>query len=404
MVYNRLADRVKRNDYYFSELRIETMEGNLSYLAALGSFTKFGAKRLAFLIRNFGSAETVWRASTLQLVQSGLPESITAEFISYRSETSVQQIWNALKLEQVELVSLDSDRYPQLLKEISNPPYLLYLKGNLPPLGPALAVVGTRRVTSYGLRATKELIIPLARRGVNVISGLAQGVDAAAHLAALEENTYTAAVVAFGLEDCLIYPPHHKKLFHKILESGGGILSEFPLGAHPLPNMFPQRNRLIAGLARATLVIEAPEASGALSTASFALEWNREVLAVPGPITHPNHAGTNRLIQRGATLVTCAEDICTALNWKTNVSSRPSSANKLDPSAPEAHQPLAETSLGMTLTATEQRLWETLSEEQHINDLAKASGLPIGEVSASLTLMQIKGIVNALPGQRYERS
>ncbi len=364
------------------------MGGDLLFLAALGTFPKFGPKRLPFLLRHFGSPEAVWLASESSLAKTGFTPELVEEFLSHRAKTFPEKVWQELQEKEIRLLTLNDPDYPLLLKEISNPPFLLYLKGNLPPLGPALGVVGTRRATSYGLRVTKELITPLARQGVAIISGLAQGIDAAAHQATLVANGYTIAVVAFGLQDNLIYPPQHKKLFHHILETGGGILSEFPLATPALPHLFLQRNRLIAGLAKATLVIEAPESSGALSTAAFALDWNREVLSVPGPVTHPNHTGTNRLIQRGATLVTCADDICNALNWQNNNEKKPS---------------LTSPTLPNSLSLLESKLWSVLSEERHINELVLLTHLNMSDISATLTLMQMKGIVNSLPGQRYDR-
>lgn len=208
----------------------------------------------------------------------------------------------------IRIVQPNDPLYPPLLKEIYRPPATLYYIGSLANAGQyVLSVVGTRKPTNYGLRIATDLVQSIARRGVIIVSGLAYGIDARAHAAALEAGGKTWAVLASGLDR--IYPASHRVLAEKIISSGGALISDYPPGTEPLKQHFPARNRIIAGLALGTLIVEAPEKSGALITANFALEYNREVLAVPGEAYNPSAVGTNRLIKQGAKAVTEAADI-----------------------------------------------------------------------------------------------
>ena len=246
----------------------------------------------------------------------------------------------------------------------------------------AVAIVGTRRITPYGRAATAQLASELAQAGVTVVSGLARGVDTVAHSTSIESGGRTLAVLGSGVD--IIYPPENKTLARRIVDEGAGaIISEYPLGTLPEPTNFPPRNRIISGLSLGVLVVEAGEKSGALITVSFALEQNRDVFAIPGPITSRMSDGPNRLLKQGAKCVTCAQDILDEL--QIGMVSEHVEAVRSLPADP-----------------TERMLLEYLQESsQHIDELTNLSGLPASTVSAVLTMMELKGIGRHLGGMQY---
>ncbi|HKL24699.1 MAG TPA: DNA-processing protein DprA [Desulfuromonadales bacterium] len=281
---------------------------------------------------------------------------------------------------------LDAD-FPPLLGRIPDPPAILYVLGSLEPAGRRLAVVGSRRPTHTGLRWTEELASELSRQGVTVVSGLARGIDAAAHRGGLAGAGGTIAVLGCGI-DC-IYPPEHKDLFREIAELGT-VISEYPPGTEPLPGHFPGRNRIISGLSQGVLVVEAARGSGSLITADFALEQGREVLAVPGGIDRPTSQGTNRLIKEGAHPVTEAADILGTL-WP-------------DVSAPTSW-PFDQAEQLADLPEPARTVFEMLNREpRNIDELAGECGLTPMEVSAILLHLELQGRAESLPGARYIRS
>ena len=219
---------------------------------------------------------------------------------------------NDSELADCELILRQDPAYPAILKEISWPPLGIYVRGQLPEK-PAIAIIGTRRATANGKAIAKKLAQELSRQNVIIISGLAMGIDTAAHEGALEAGGRTVAVLPAGLNR--IYPAQNGQLAEKILDSGGALISEYPNGHPSYASNFVHRNRIVSGLSAAVVVVEAPEKSGALITARFALEQNREVMAVPGPANHPNYAGSHQLIRDGAKLVTSAKEILDELNW-----------------------------------------------------------------------------------------
>lgn len=220
--------------------------------------------------------------------------------------------WHRLDQNDVRLILKDDEQYPKLLREITDPPFGLYMKGSLVFRPPTLAIVGTRRATNEGLRLAQKFAQELAENDLTVVSGLALGIDQAAHWGTLKGGGTTIAVLANGLDD--IYPQQNRLLAEKIVGSGGALVSEYPLGAPSLPHQFLERNRIISGLSLGTLVIEAPFESGALVTAKYAVEQNREVFVLPGPITNKNYIGSHQLLKSGAALITEVGDICLNLN------------------------------------------------------------------------------------------
>jgi DNA processing protein len=338
------------------------------------------------LMEAFGSLEAVlgaspsaWtaRADIRREVATGLPAA---------GDARLAAALRALEQTGARVVPLwDEARYPALLRAIHDPPALLYVRGELPQ-PEALAVVGARRASTAGQRLTLELCTELASRGIVIISGLARGIDAAAHQGALEGGGTTVAVLGCGIDR--IYPPENARLFHQILERGA-ILSEYPPGTPPLAGHFPGRNRIISGLCRGVLIVEAAEESGSLITADFALEQGREVFAVPGPVFAPTSRGVNRLLKEGARLVTEARDILEIL-W---------------PQVPSREARRQADTFAATLCGAALDLWRHLGADPlHIDDLVRISGLTPMEVSAILLHLELQGGVEQLPGARFVRS
>lgn len=358
---------------------------DLKYWLALSSIPGLGAVRFKKLYSYFATMAQAWQADYSALLQAGLEPSLAREVVQSRQVIDPDAKLAELAKENIQAVTVTEEDYPALLKEIYSPPPVLYYKGQLnhPADSYAVAVVGTRKFSPYGRRVTEDIVVQLAQQNVPVVSGLALGIDAIAHQAAVDAQGRTIAVLGSGLNQQNIYPSANRYLAHKILAEDGLLISEYPPNTLALQGHFPQRNRIIAGLSLAILVIEAPQQSGALITAQHALEFNRDVLAVPGDIYHSNAQGTNNLIKLGAKLVTAAADVLEALNMqniKQVVENR-----EIIPDSTE-----------------EKLILEHLtSEPVHINHLIKLSGLSTAMVNSTLLLMEMKGKVKHLGGQMY---
>lgn len=286
------------------------------------------------------------------------------------------------------LTFLDAD-YPRRLFEIGDPPPLLYLRGRVASWEPAIAVVGSRRATREGLKVAERLSTELAAAGVLVVSGLARGIDTAAHRGALAGGGATLAVLGCGLD--VAYPPENMVLTDLIAEAGC-IISEFPMGTQPLAEHFPRRNRIISGLSRGVLVVEAVEKSGSLITARYALDQGREVLAVPGPISSLSNRGSNRLIKQGAQLVDCLEDILEAARIERH---------QQHPSLFAA----AQAPVRNNLTPQEAAVYELIAQgPRHLDEITQALELTPGDVSAMVLGLELKGMLTQLPGSYYSLS
>lgn len=286
----------------------------------------------------------------------------------------------------MEIKKVNPENFPKLLREIPSPPKEIYIVGNYPNENSNfLAVVGTRKFSNYGKDVCEKLIAGLAGHNFVIVSGLALGIDAIAHSAALRAGIPTVAVPGSGLSDKVIHPHSHLRLSKEIVDAGGCLLSEFlpdyPAGLHT----FPQRNRIIAGLTTATLVIEAPNKSGALITSKFALDFNRDVMSVPGPIFNENSKGVNGLIRRGAIPITCAEDILDAFGVVINL---PGENLKLDFSSSN-YSPL------------EKEILENLGEPISKDDLIRKIGKPTTIINPALTMMQINGLIKESGGEIF---
>ena len=299
------------------------------------------------------------------------------------------------------LLSRNSAAYPQQLAEIADPPLLLYVRGDVEALAqPMLAVIGARGASDYGLRAARRFAAVAAERGLVVVSGAAYGIDAAAHRGALEAGGKTVAVLGCGVD--VTYPAEHRQLLEDIAAQGA-VVSEFPLGTRPDGFRFPVRNRIISGLSRAVLVVEAGERSGSLITARLALDQNREVLAVPGSIDSPKSSGANWLIRQGATLVQDPEDVFEALSWHEGALP----AAKPAPSRPAAKRPAAPPAarpLPPNLTPEARRILHILTgAPADIDRIAELAGLPVTTLQPLLLTLELQGLVRRLPGQLYEK-
>ncbi len=355
---------------------------DIRYWVGFNQVYGIGPVRLGKLLQYFGSAEVAWRASALDLARAGLERKPIESLLATRERINLDAEMHRIAEAEVEVLTLQDDRYPARLRHIDAAPPVLYVKGSLLPADEwAVAVVGTRHAKSYGREVTRYLAGELARNHITVVSGLALGIDAEAHRAAMAAGGRTIAVLGSGID--VIYPYEHAALAREVTRAGA-VLSEYPLGTKPDRRNFPQRNRIISGLALGTLVTQAGEGSGALFTAGFALEQGREVFAVPGSILDRGCGGTNRLIQQGeAKLVRKPEDILEELNL-TMVS----------------HQ--AEMRTVVPANSTEALLLQHLSDEPlHVDELRQACQLPVAQVSGALALMELKGLVRQTGSMFY---
>jgi DNA processing protein len=344
-----------------------------------------GRAALFKLKRAFGSFTSALTAPAEDLVRVAQLSPRQADAVLARDDAALYQGFETLERYAVRLISFWDANYPESLRHIHDPPALLYLRGELPDTE-CFAIVGSRHATTGGLILTREIATELAKRGVCVVSGLARGIDTAAHIGALKAEGPTIAVLGCGIDR--IYPPENDRLFHQILEQNA-IISEFPPGIEPLAGHFPGRNRIISGLARGVLIVEAANGSGSLITGDFALEQGRELFAVPGAVKNSTSRGTNRLIKDGAQVVTEAQDILQAL-W---------------PDLPTTSVKKAEDLFIAQLDGSARKLYQTLNfEPQHGDELGRACGLTPMEVSAILLDLELRGGVQSLPGGRYIRS
>lgn len=367
------------------------MEG-LPYWVAFTRIPSLTPARFRLLERAFPSLEEAWRAGAPLLRAAGLEPQVVDAIVNTRPKIDPFQEVEALHRWGVTALSWHDAHYPQHLKEIANPPPVLFVQGDLRPEDhKAIAIVGTRQATAYGQEACRRLTRALVQEGFTIVSGLAQGIDACAHQATLDAGGRTIAVVAGGLDR--LYPHQHRPLARRIATQGA-VLTEYPLGTRPEPFQFPRRNRILSGLALGVLVVEAPLGSGAMSTVQWALDQGREVFAVPGPITSPASAGANRLIQEGAKLVAEVRDILEELR----IEGRAVQPLLLETPAPApASHPPAKGEAGTLLEALG-------SETLHIDELRRRTGLPMPVVSAALTLLEVNGLVRQVGGMHFVRT
>ncbi len=346
-------------------------------------YPKLSFKRYQGLKQIFRTLDDAWSAHPSEFQRAGWDDKTIADFSSWKTKVNEEELYTSLTREQIQLIPFGHTNYPKLLAQIFDPPICLFVQGELKEEKFSLAVVGARKSTAYGEQVTADIIAPLASMGITIVSGLALGIDSLAHQITLQNQGRTLAVLGGGIDKNSIMPRQNLRLASEIVAHGGAVISEYPPGTVPNHYTFPKRNRIIAGLALGTLVIEAAEGSGSLITASCALDNGREVFAIPQNITSPSSFGTNTLIKHGAKPVTRYTDILEALNL-TNVREFVHNEQVL-PASP-----------------TEEKLLQALSREPlHVDILIKQTGIPSHTIMSTLTLMEMKGMVKHLGGMSY---
>lgn len=349
------------------------------YAHSLKLIPQIGILRLEKLYKAFGSFEKIWKATHSDVLKKTNDKEL-ADILNQKEKLEPKKEYDKLKKQGIGLITIKDSLYPPLLKEISHPPLSLYYLGNekvLKDFDYFVAIVGTRRATSYGRETAKNLARDLSAENVVVVSGLALGIDGEVHRGTLEGKAPTIAVLGSGLSS--IYPAYHKELANKIIEQGGLILSEYPPQSPPAKWTFPERNRILAGLSQATLIVEAPLKSGAMITANFALDANRDVGAVPGEVSSINSEGTNYLIKNGAALIRNVGDALELIGLKREKS------EVLD-----------------NLSQTEQYVINLLKEPKSREELTKENNLSSQELNQTLTLLELKGLVENKTGVFYK--
>ena len=355
---------------------------DLRYWIAFNRTPGVGAAKLRALIDHFGGLREAWHADEAGWQAAGLDRRAIESLRATRDKLELDAELDRVVKYGARVLTWNDADYPPLLHSVPDAPPVLYLKGELTRADRqwAVAMVGTRRATTYGRQAAELLAGDLARSGVTIISGLARGIDAAAHWAALKAGGRTIGVLACGIDQ--VYPAEHARLAAEIVQHGA-LLTETPIGSPPEAGNFPARNRIISGLALAAIVVEAGEQSGALITADRALEQGREVFAVPGSIFSRVSAGTNRLLQEGATLIRSAEDVLEALNLQMIAQH-------------------AEAQTALTTDPTESAVLNMISHDPtHIDDIVRQMDMPVPQVSSLLAMMELKGLVRQVGGMNY---
>lgn len=353
------------------------------YWIALRTIPHVGNVTFRRLIDQLGSPQRVLTATEEQLATvKGISSAAITSLLQHTCHGAAEQECAQLTKAGARLITLHSPEYPELLRHLHDAPPYLYVKGTLKNLQPAIAIVGSRRASRYGLATTEKLARELARHGVTVISGLARGVDATAHGACLQEGGITVGILGNGID--VVYPRENQRLFDE-MANRGAIVSEFPLGTLPLAENFPRRNRIISGMASGVLVVEAAEGSGSLITAQCALEQGRDIFAIPGSIQSATSRGSNKLIKQGALLVDSVDDILAQLSHQNLTRTM------------ELPRPLQK-----GLSPREAAVLAALSTTPlHLDEIVTKCALTVGEVSAILLRFELDGIAVQLPGKQF---
>lgn len=363
----------------------------LEALISLNMVGDIGSIRLKKLLDYFGKAENILKAPCEKLMAvSGIGREIARKVTSLKEEDIDKELDLAKKY-NLKIITVDDVGYPENLKNIPDPPIVLYVKGELKPEDKiSMAIVGSRRASYYGLSCAEKFAQELSACGFTIVSGMARGVDTYSHKGALKAGGRTIAVIGSGFNH--IYPPENKKLAEEIAQNGA-VISEFPIDTKPLPQNFPRRNRVISGLSLGVLVVEAAQNSGALITADCALEQGRDVFALPGKIDSGNSFGTNGLIKQGAKLVSCADDIIEEFNipQPANTDEEETKETRLDNSA--------------CLSDSESLLYNLISEQPVLLDeIVEKSGFAISEISGILLNLQLRRLIRQIPGKQFVRT
>lgn len=353
------------------------------YWIGLSSIEELSSSFILRLYNHFGNIEQAFYANDLSAIE-GLSVAKAEKFMRLRDKVDPDKVFEAVQSRGINYLTFDDDRYPQMLRNIYDAPSVLYYKGDLFDcnLDRTLAVVGSRRATSYAKDALSKIISELIDTDICVVSGLASGIDTIAHTSAINNNLKTIGVIASGFD--FTYPTANKDLYRKIEEGCGAVVSEYYPTFQPLQFRFPQRNRIVSGLSYGTLVAEASLKSGALITANLTLEQGRELMCIPGLITNPNTQGIYKLLKNGATLVTCADDILSALGWEVKLEQK--------------------TLFNLDLSNDEKLIYEALEiEDKCFDELQAFTRLSVDNLLMYLTTMELKGIIKQVDGDRYRK-
>ena len=356
------------------------------YWIAFSSIEQLDSTFIQRMYNYFGDIEIAFNATLKDLKDiDGLNMAKAEKFLELRDKTDADKVFDAVAERGIKFLTLEDDDYPSLLKNIYNPPAVLYYKGDLSLCNfeRTLAVVGSRRATFHAGEALNKIMSELCGTDICIVSGLAAGIDTTAHNAAIKNNLTTIGVIASGFD--FIYPTSNKELYSRIENGSGVIFTEYYPTFEPLKFRFPQRNRIVSGLSYGTLVVEASLKSGALITANLALEQGRELLCIPGLITNPNTAGIYKLIKQGASIATCADDILNALGWEV--------------------QAAVQTQLDFSeLDEDEKKIYNALElYEKGVDELIALTKIPLENLLTVLTMMELKGIIKQVGGDRYKK-
>lgn len=358
------------------------MEG-LKKEILLAFFPKITLRRYKQILAFFNSLDDFWQAKKEIIQQIKWEENLIDEFLIWKQTINEEEIKNILEKEKIYCLTIDDELYPKLLKKVYDPPFCLFVRGNLNIKDNYLAVVGSRKNSLYGKQITEKMVYELSQKGLTIVSGLAFGIDSIAHKTCLKAGGKTIAILGSGLDEKNIYPQEHLNLAKEIIDKGGAIISEYPPETPANFFTFPRRNRIIAGISLATFIVEAQKKSGALITAEYALENGREIFTVPQNISSENSQGTNELIKNGANLITDSTEILAILNLQDNkkyVKNKPA----------------------LTKNKEEEIILSLLSEDAlHIDNLIKKTNLGSQKVNQTLSLLEIKGLIQNLGNMMY---
>lgn len=357
------------------------------YLNAFNTLTGIGGQKLRLIHQHFPSFEIAWQEDTEEFIKAGFPEKLAEKICEQKKQVNPQEEWAKLEKNQIEIIAITEDNFPPLLKEIDSPPFLLYVRGNIDALlTPAISIIGSRKYTAYGKQACIKLSFEIAKTGITVVSGLALGIDAIAQLATLKAKGTTISVLGGSIDDESISPRNNFNLAKQILENGGTIISEYPVPTIPNKGTFPARNRIMAGLSKATLVVEATMNSGTLITANLAKKFNRKIFAVPGSLFSEQSIGTHHLIKTGeAQIVENAQDILEIYNLRKN----------------EAVKNIKEI---LPKNAEEKIIFDLIknhTEGINIDKIIKETKLKAMTVSGILIEMELSGMIKNIGNQTY---
>jgi len=366
----------------------------IKYWIALKSIPGIGNVTFSALADGFGSLPDVFRASVSDLTEiPGISVKTASAITHFKDWSKVKEELELANKNHIKIITYKDDCYPQKLLHIYDRPPYIYVRGNLNKDDVNVAIVGSRAASTYGKYTTERISRELAQKGVTIVSGMARGIDSAAHRGALSAHGRTVAVLGSGLD--VIYPPENDKLYNDIIKNGA-VVSEYPPGTPPLASNFPARNRIISGMSYGVVVVEAGEKSGSLITAKLALEQGREVFAVPGSIDSAGSRGTNKLIKQGAKLIENTEDILEEIMPQIEVSA---AAAPVSASVSASRMKNIDDE---TLNEIDRKIIDSVSRGRiHIDDLISATGMPSADILSALTKMELKGIVQQSPGKFF---